>query len=105
MYIKNIRLKRFNSGPFELAMLALVILGTGVRFVLIALNWPGTNSDEGNMGLLAMHVAFRGEWPIFFYGLPYLGPVEGYIAAPLFHLFGVSLFSLRLGMLPIFALF
>lgn len=101
----QILLKRFRPGPYELCMFILVLLGTAVRFVLIAANWPVTNSDEGNMGLLAMHVAFRGEWPIFFYGLPYMGPVEGYIAAPLFHLFGVSLFSLRLGMLPIFALF
>src|SRR5947209_15437346 len=60
---------------------------------------------KGTLGLLAMHVAYRGELPIFFYGLPYMGPLEGYIAAPLFHLFGTSLFTLRLGLLPLFALF
>jgi hypothetical protein len=86
-------------------MLALVVAATLARFVLISYNWPVTNSDEGNMGLLAMHVAFRGEHPIFFYGLPYMGPLEGYIAAPLFHLFGVSLFSLRLGLLLLFPFF
>jgi 4-amino-4-deoxy-L-arabinose transferase-like glycosyltransferase len=57
------------------------------------------------MGILARHVAYDGEWPIFFYGLPYLGPIEGYIAAPLFHLFGPSTFTLRLGLLPFFPLF
>ncbi|GAC1640271.1 MAG: hypothetical protein NVS4B12_01410 [Ktedonobacteraceae bacterium] len=57
------------------------------------------------MGILARHVAFNGEWPIFFYGLPYLGPLEGYIAAPLFHLSGSSTFILRLALLPFFALF
>src|SRR5437660_4777518 len=98
-------LKRFRIGPYELCMFAVVVLATIVRFVLISYNWPVTNSDEGNMGLLAMHVAYRGELPIFFYGLPYMGPLEGYIAAPLFHLFGTSLFSLRLGLLPLFALF
>src|SRR5437660_6869339 len=98
-------LKRFRIGPYELCMFAVVVLATIVRFVLIASNWPVTNSDEGNMGLLAMHVAYRGELPIFFYGLPYMGPLEGYIAAPLFHLFGTSLFTLRLGLLPLFALF
>jgi hypothetical protein len=86
-------------------MLALVVAATLARFVLISYNWPVTNSDEGNMGLLALHVAFRGEHPIFFYGLPYMGPLEGYIAAPLFHLFGVSLFSLRLGLLLLFPFF
>jgi hypothetical protein len=86
-------------------MLALVVVATLARLILIYYNWPITNSDEGNMGLLAMHVAFRGEHPIFFYGLPYMGPLEGYIAAPLFHLFGVSLFSLRLGLLLLFPFF
>lgn len=57
------------------------------------------------MGILARHVAFNGEWPIFFYGLPYLGPLEGYIAAPLFQLFGPSTLMLRLALLPYFALF
>lgn len=48
------------------------------------------------MGLLALHVAYSGDHPIFFYGAPYLGPLEGYAAAPLFRLFGPSLFALRL---------
>ncbi|MFL5587100.1 MAG: ArnT family glycosyltransferase [Ktedonobacteraceae bacterium] len=86
-------------------MFMIVAAATLARFVLIYFNWPVTNSDEGNMGLLAMHVAYRGELPIFFYGLPYMGPLEGYIAAPLFYLFGVSLLTLRLGLLLLFALF
>ena len=98
-------LKRFRIGLYELCMFAMVAAATLARLVLIYFNWPVTNSDEGNMGLLAMHVAYRGELPIFFYGLPYMGPLEGYIAAPLFRLFGVSLFTLRLGLLPLFALF
>jgi len=84
---------------------ALIIVATLLRFILIYYNWPITNSDEGNMGVLARHVAYNGEWPIFFYGLPYLGPVEGYLAAPLFHLFGPSVFVLRLGLLPFYPLF
>ncbi len=57
------------------------------------------------MGILARHVAFNGDTPIFFYGLPYLGPLEGYVAAPLFQLFGPSMFLLRLALLPYFVLF
>ena len=98
-------LKRIRIGPYELCMFAVVVAATVARLVLISYNWPVTNSDEGNMGLLAMHVAYRGELPIFFYGLPYMGPLEGYIAAPLFHLLGPSLFALRVGLLPLFALF
>src|ERR1043165_6692685 len=99
------KLKRLAIGPYEWAMFALVALATVARFVLIDNNWPTTNSDEGNMALVALHVAYNGEWPIFFYGLPYMGPVEGYIAAPLFHIFGPSIFTLRLGLLLLFPVF
>ncbi len=86
-------------------MFAIVAAATLARLILIYFNWPTTNSDEGNMGLLALHVAYQGDHPTFFYGAPYLGPLEGYIAAPLFRIFDVSLFTLRLGLLPLFAAF
>lgn len=57
------------------------------------------------MGVLALHVAFQGDHPIFFYGGPYLGPLEGYLAAPLFRLFGSSLIALRLPLVLFFAIF
>jgi hypothetical protein len=100
---KYLKRKRFNAN--ERWMFASVAAATLARFVLIFFNWPITNSDEGNMGLVAFHIAYRGDHPTFFYGLPYLGPLEGYIAAPLFRLFGTSLFTLRLGLLPLFAAF
>jgi len=98
-------LKRIHISKNEWWMFAIVVAATLARFLLIYFNWPSTNSDEGNMGLLALHVAFQGEHPTFFYGLPYMGPLEGYIAAPLFRVFGVSLFTLRIGLLPLFAAF
>src|SRR5437763_6432594 len=86
---------------------ALVIIAVAVllRILLIAQSWPGMSSDEGTMGLEAMHIAYRGELPIFFYGQSYMGTIEAYLAAGTYHLFGVSSFSLRLGMVFIFALF
>ena len=98
-------IKRFAVGRNEIFVLTLIIIATLLRFILIALHWPVTNSDEGNMGILARHVAYNGEWPTFFYGLPYMGPIEGYLAAPLFHLFGPSTFTLRLALLPFYPLF
>ena len=98
-------LKRIHISNNERWMLAIVAAATIARFLLIYFNWPTTNSDEGNMGLLALHVAFQGDHPTFFYGLPYMAPLEGYIAAPLFRIFGVSLFTLRIGLLPLFAAF
>src|SRR5438132_13331399 len=83
-------------------MFASVAVATLLRLVLISFNWPITNSDEGNMGLVALHVAYQGDHPIFFYGSNYLGPLEGYAAAPLFHLFGTSLFALRLPLVLFF---
>src|SRR6266702_878728 len=101
----HIYFKRMQIGPYERWMLALVAVATLARFLLIYFNWPITNSDEANMGLVAFHIAYQGDHPTFFYGLPYMGPLEGYIAAPLFRLFGASLFTLRLGLLPLFAAF
>src|SRR5437588_2868002 len=57
------------------------------------------------MGVEAMHIAFRGEHPVFLYGQNYMGMIEAYVGALLFRLFGVSLFSLRLGMVILFVLF
>ncbi len=86
----------------ERTMFAIVAIGGLIRLILIYFNWPITNSDEGNMGLVALHIAYHGEHPTFFYGLPYMGPLEGYVAAALFHLFGASLFTLRLALLPFY---
>jgi hypothetical protein len=103
--VYNGREKHVGLDREEIYILIIIFIATLLRFILVFLNWPVTNSDEGNMAILARHVAFNGEWPIFFYGLPYLGPIEGYIAAPLFHLFGSSTFTLRLALLPFFSLF
>ena len=98
-------LKRLRISPHGLCSIALIAIGALVRLVLIAQGWPAINSDEGTMGLEAMHIAFRGEHPIFLYGQNYMGMVEAYLGAALFRLFGVSLFNLRLGMVLLFTLF
>ena len=90
-------LKRLHYiSPYERWMFASVAIATLLRCVLIYFHWPFTNSDEGIMGLLAFHVAYQGDHPMFYYGQSYQGPLEGYAAAPLFRLFGPSLFALRL---------
>lgn len=98
--------KRFQSLDLTTRWtLVCIAVAALLRLVLIYCNWPYTDSDEGNMGLLALHVAFQGDHPIFFYGGNYLGPLEGYAAAPLFRLFGSSLFVLRLPLVLFFLLF
>jgi hypothetical protein len=98
-------LKYLKFGIYELSAFAIITFATLLRVLLAALNWPQTNSDEGTFGIMAMHIAFRGERPLFFYGQYYLGAFDAYIGAALFHVFGVSVFTLRLGPIILFALF
>jgi hypothetical protein len=97
--------KGFKIGRYELAALAIIAFAIGLRIYLTAKGWPGSDSDEGTMGLEAMHIAFRGEHPIFLYGQNYMGTIEAYIGALLFRIFGVSLFVLRLSMMLLFTTF
>src|SRR5436853_3919564 len=97
--------KKFHIGLYEYIMLLLVVLASALRIVLISQHWPVTNSDEAIMDLMALHINNHGEHPLFFYGQAYMGPIEAYIGALCFRLFGQSVFSLRLGLIPFFALF
>ena len=105
MHWISMRLKHFKIGIHEICAFCLIIFATVLRIILISQGWPETNSDEGTMGLMALHITYREEHPIFFYGQGYMGSFEAYCAAVLFRLFGASLFTLRLGLIIIFALF
>jgi hypothetical protein len=86
----------------EVVAALLILAATVLRLVFTAQGGPLTNRDEGTIGIMALHIAYRGEHPIFFYGQYYMGALEAYIAAALFHLFGPSLFTLRLGLVLMF---
>ncbi len=95
----------FNIGKEELYASGIIVFSTGLHILLVCLGWPPTNSDEGTMGIMAMHIVYRGEHPIFFYGQKYMGALEAYLAALSFHFFGVSLLTLRLGVVVLSSLF
>jgi hypothetical protein len=57
------------------------------------------------MNLMALHIAFRNEHMTFYYDQNYMGSFEAYVGALFFRLFGPSVFIMRVGMLPLFALF
>jgi hypothetical protein len=76
-----------------------------LRLFFILNNWPETDSEEGTMGLEALHILLKGEHPIYLYGQYYMGAGEAYIGAVIFKVLGISIFSLRLGMLLLFTLF
>ncbi len=90
---------------YGLFLIGIIIFAALLRLALIALGWPPTDSDEGTMGLAALHIAYRGELPVFFYGQSYMGTLEAYIGALFFRLFGVSVFALRLSSLLLFIFF
>ncbi len=83
----------------------IIACATGLRVLLVALGWPPTNADEGTMGIMALHIAYHGEHPLLFYGQDYMGSLEAYLGAFFMHLFGPSLFALRLSVILLTMLF
>jgi hypothetical protein len=92
--------------PGPAALLAILICAAAaIRFALLVLQWPGSNSDEGTMGLMAMHIAEGRDFPDFMYGQSYMGSAESYLAAAVFRVSGPSLVALRLPMVLLFLVF
>ncbi len=98
-------LKLVKIGIHEWTALVIIAIGVLLRLIIISQNWPVTNSDESTMGLMALHIVQSGEHPTFMYGQNYMGSLEAIVGAGLFHLFGASTFTLRLGLIIIYMLF
>ena len=92
-----------HTGPYGVGVVSILALSIILRIILISHSWPVLDSDEGTMGIMALHVAYHGATPVFFYGQNYMGSLEAYIAAPMFYLFGPSTFALHFGLLFIYA--
>ncbi|MFL5627260.1 MAG: hypothetical protein ACJ788_16905, partial [Ktedonobacteraceae bacterium] len=88
--------KHFKLSIYEIGALCIITFAIVLRIILISQQWPETDSDEGTIGIMALHIAYRREHPIFFYGQGYMGTLQAYMAAFLFQLFGPSLFAVRL---------
>lgn len=104
MYILP-RLKKVKFSLYTKCAVVIIALAMLLRIVLTALGWPVTNSDESTMGLMALHIASLKDFPIFLWGQDYMGAFEAYLGAVLFHVFGASVFTLRLATMLEFALF
>src|SRR5262245_4944306 len=78
---------------------ALAALFVAAR-LLIALSPPlrETYYDEALTGLMSLAI-LRGVPQVFYWGQPYLGAVDAYLAAGAFYLFGPSTLALRLGVI------
>ena len=77
-------------------ILGAVGLGLVVRLGVLASPMGELDADEAVVGLMARHIAFDGELPVFYYGQAYLGSLEAFTAAPLFLAFGSSAQLLKL---------
>ena len=81
---------------FALGLIGLLLVGLGVRLAVIASPLGEIDGDEAVVGLMARHIAFVGERPVFYWGQPYLGSLEAFSAAPFFRLFDSSTLLLKL---------
>ncbi len=98
-------MKYLKIGIYEIGAIAIIAMAAVWRLVLITQGWPLTNSDEATIGIMARHIAYNGEHPVFFYGQNYMGALQAYIGAALFPIFGASLWTVRFGLLLLFILF
>jgi hypothetical protein len=64
--------------------------------VLWWINGGFFDSDEAVVGLMARHILFQHEFPVFYWGQEYMGAVEAYLAVPLFAVFGCTVRTLKL---------
>src|SRR5437588_12553863 len=97
--------KRKRFSYFDLEASIIIVLACFLRLLFISLGWPATNSDEAIMNLMALHIKNHVDYPVFFYGQHYLGGIDAYVGAVLFTVFGVSVWSMRVGLLLYYALF
>ncbi|HVG83316.1 MAG TPA: hypothetical protein VM820_02320 [Vicinamibacterales bacterium] len=78
-----------------LVLLAAVVL-RGVFFLRFDESY--FDSDQAIVGLMAKHLLEGRAFPLFFYGQEYMLGVESWVMAPVFAVFGPSVFALRLTM-------
>jgi hypothetical protein len=88
-----------------LPVIVLILCALAIRVLLMAWGWPSLDSDEGIVGLQAIHIAYLGEHPTFLYGQEYMGTIQPYLASFFFRLFGTSAFTLQLTTLTLFGCF
>lgn len=87
--IKN----RPRPGWHAWAVALLVLAAVAVR--LYRLHCGSLGIDGSVCGLLGLN-ALKGQWPIFFYGQNFMGALEGYLAAPIYALFGPGTITLNI---------
>jgi hypothetical protein len=81
------------TGSAGWILFVTIACATLVRFSL--LRFPRLWYDEATTGVMGLAV-LRGQFPVYFFGQPFMGAFDAYLAAPLYLLFGVSARTLEL---------
>ncbi|HEU5228219.1 MAG TPA: hypothetical protein VFU49_10455 [Ktedonobacteraceae bacterium] len=71
-----------------------LLLALGLRIWLLMRTQGFIDGDEAVVGIQAQHI-LRGEFPVYYYGQPYMGSLEAYFIALLFALIGSSTWAMR----------
>jgi hypothetical protein len=81
------------------ALIALLAAAVAIRLVFASRAVP-FGDDYGTAALMSKHISEGRDFPLYFYGYRYIGALGAYVGAFMFLLFGPSLFSMCLAMLP-----
>lgn len=80
----------------HILLAGICLIGIIVRLDFLIAGGGVLDGDEAILGLMAKHIMEGRSFPIFFYGQPYMGSIESFLAAPIFYLFGISGYALLL---------
>jgi hypothetical protein len=91
------------AGPGRWAVAATIVVGVGLRALILAGPLGRPDSDEVLSSLMARHIWTDG-WPAFLWGQHYGGTIEALPVAASYALFGPSTLALRVPTLLLAAL-
>jgi len=76
----------------------LLLSGLVLRVPYLIKYHKAINMDEAVIGIMAQDI-LRGEFPLFYYGQSYIGPIEAFFTAPFFYIFSENTIVLRISIL------
>ena len=71
-----------------------LLIALGLRIFLLVHTHGVIDGDEALVGIQAERI-LHGDFPVYFYGQPYMGSLEAYLISLLFALVGPSIWALR----------
>lgn len=76
-------------------VVGLTIAAFAVRLIFLVASDFVIDADEAVVGLMARHIAHGLDFPVFYYGQPYMGSLEAFLTAVVFKVAGESPAALK----------